>query len=80
MTGFPLVRIGMVVSVAVLLSTLIVVGWRTKLVLGTIAVVLVVLGIAVPTTPGGIIIVFGIPIIGIACLIYLLWKGYIFKT
>jgi hypothetical protein len=79
MTAFPLVLFGMVLSVAVLIRTLIVVRMRAKLILGTIFIVLVILGLVLSTMPRGIVFALGISVIGIACLIYLLSQGCLFK-
>ena len=74
-----LIGMGMIISIIVIIWTLIVANMRAKIILGIIIMILVILGVVLPSTSGGIIFGIGTPVIGIACLIYLLSQGLIFK-
>jgi hypothetical protein len=74
-----LITVGTIISIVAIIWTLIVANMRAKLILGIIIAVFVILGVVLASTIGVIIFSVGTPVIGIACLIYLLSQGLIFK-
>jgi len=75
----PLIIVGLIIGIAAIVWTLIVGDAKTKVILGVLVIVLGVLTLVLPGISGGAVLAIGVPVLGICCLIYLLWKGYIFK-
>jgi len=71
--------VGLIISVGAVIWTLIVAELKMKLIYGAAAIVLVILASVLPGRAGSVVLVIGAPILGLCCLIYLIWKGYIFK-